>query len=641
MSRASRRDNSISSSLFPFLAVLLCTMGVLVVLLSVMASVQVSQAKQKQQDEQAAAAEAVAQAKELYSSSEQTALRNRLQALQEQAKRVAERKDEAKTLLEDKQRQFAQLEENVRRRQDRLALLRNEIAELQALDDGSTDDLEQARREIARRQQLIVQAKADIEQLKQQVKNADKHFAIVPYNGTSGTRRQPIYIECRRDVIVFQPENIALTPADFNKELGSGSPLPAAIRAAQLYYESNGLTDKALPYPLVIARPDASTTLSIVLGMLQDLNTEFGYELVEQDASLDFSAADPALSEEIRRAIRLARGRLVDLQDRAPGRFASGQIYSFTPGDSRIEMVRRGELPSGYRAIGGSGGGSQGMVAAGGDTINPNQLAAAFESSGGTSSEKPEGWAPLAGQSGPYSNSPTPPSSSDSLAVNGTKQAQSSMTESTAASTLGPGGSSSTANGSTTPPSGPESQPAGDQAMEQAIASSLQKADSAGQSDLTTQGNATAGSSEAGDANGNANGNAAMAGTSPSDNNQQNRAAASPPKQPSTAGVAVTRPVRIQVYGDHLIVKSSKLSPGASDRVIKLGTDSSAAARSFIEAIHSEIEDWGMAGNGTYWKPVLNLSVTADGQALADRIAKALRQGGMEVNVAMLPKTSY
>ncbi len=296
MSRASRRDNSISTSLMPFLAVLLCTMGVLVVLLVVMASVQRSHAQSKH----------LADATRLHAThdpAEQETLRAEMKELDARQGHLEQIRAEISNRLDREQERLSQIEENIRRRQERLALVRLEIEELQALDDGKTDDLEQARAALDRQRRLIADTKAELEQLKKEKHGRDNYYAIVPYDGSGGTRRQPIYIECRHDCVVFQPENIVLTPADFNEVIGAGGPLPAAIRAAQRYYIDNGIADRERPYPLVIARPDASGSFARVLATLSDINADFGYEIVDADWQFDFSAADPAVSIEMQRAI--------------------------------------------------------------------------------------------------------------------------------------------------------------------------------------------------------------------------------------------------------------------------------------------------------------------------------------------------
>ena len=55
------------------------------------------------------------------------------------------------------------------------------------------------------------------------------------YEGPNQTRRRPIYLECRDDAVMLQPEGIALSESDFEGPMGPGNPLATALRAAREY----------------------------------------------------------------------------------------------------------------------------------------------------------------------------------------------------------------------------------------------------------------------------------------------------------------------------------------------------------------------------------------------------------------------
>ncbi len=61
-------------------------------------------------------------------------------------------------------------------------------------------------------------------------------YAVVPFEGIYQTSRRPIYIECRGDSIILQPEGIEFKPSDFLGPGGPGNPLASALRAAQEYW---------------------------------------------------------------------------------------------------------------------------------------------------------------------------------------------------------------------------------------------------------------------------------------------------------------------------------------------------------------------------------------------------------------------
>ena len=61
------------------------------------------------------------------------------------------------------------------------------------------------------------------------MKQRPKSYAIVPYQGRQGTSRRPIYIECRANDVILQPEGVKLTIDDFRPPIGPGNPLVAAL----------------------------------------------------------------------------------------------------------------------------------------------------------------------------------------------------------------------------------------------------------------------------------------------------------------------------------------------------------------------------------------------------------------------------
>ncbi|MGI9457444.1 MAG: hypothetical protein ACR2NU_12845, partial [Aeoliella sp.] len=242
MSRARGRQNKATASLFPFLAVLLSTMGVLVVLLVAMASVQLDQAEDKRA--------ADVQARQFAADSpEQQRLREELASAEAGRARLHEFRDQARESLRNAQLRTSQIEANIRRWQDRLDSLRLAIRELQQLDGEQNDDRIQAEQRLADLARKIAEAKDQVEQLEAEQASKPEAYAILPYEGPLGTRRRPIYIECLRDRVVIQPEGIHLLPADFHPELGAGNPLAAALRAAREYYATSGLSQDEEPYP--------------------------------------------------------------------------------------------------------------------------------------------------------------------------------------------------------------------------------------------------------------------------------------------------------------------------------------------------------------------------------------------------------
>lgn len=643
MSRARRRNNTITASLFPFLAVLLCTMGVLVVLLVVMASVQLDQAERKYFSKHTPSAPAVDDA-------EQEALSQALAMLDKADEELARGREELMARLRRGEQQLGSMEQDIRRRQEQLVLLRRQVDELKSLDKGASDDLAQAKERLEKQQALLADTKAEIEKLRTEAAKGSKSYALVPYEGPNGVHRQPVYIECRRDKVIFQPEGIELTPADFNEALLSGGPLPSAVRAAQRYYIDQGLSGEKEAYPLVIGRPDASGSFARVLAVLTETNMEFGYEVVDADWKLDYSAADPALANEIRGAVENARLKMAHHRERAPGTFVENELTTFTFGPSLLERVRRGQMPSNYSPVGGRGGGGSGDAAMmlSRNAIDVGQLAQALESAAAQSSGTGAGSPLVTGQ--PLDNSMLGGGMGSQGGGQGEKSSEPQLDRYAAADLARQQAEEAAKSGDGTV------DPSQMTAADALDGPSLQASNGTGENKGTQGGpgpatppttlaaqaaaleaskNAEAGQSANGSSQGNAKAGSNSAGATAMMGEPTEQAMPTHPQNPPLPGMALVRTIKVRVSPNELVVRSSKTS--AADRSIPLDSDMRVAATKFVDAVRKEVTDWGIAGDGLYWQPVLEMSVAPGGENLAQQLATALRQSGVEVRLAKLP----
>jgi len=169
-------------SLFPFLAVLLCTMGALLVVL-VIFSRSAKQAgiaaAEKAKAEAAAAADAERQELELA----RDELGWRIDHVRSLRDRTAEELAKARM-------QLAGTEENARQLADELDELARVVEALEAeateADDGSILELERK----------LAEARKAHDEAKERLADKPPAYAVVPYEGANGTHRRPLYIEC-------------------------------------------------------------------------------------------------------------------------------------------------------------------------------------------------------------------------------------------------------------------------------------------------------------------------------------------------------------------------------------------------------------------------------------------------------------
>jgi hypothetical protein len=201
------------------------------------------------------------------------------------------------------------------------------------------------RAQFTRLGEEIDEATVQLRREKQQGATRSTKYAIVPFDGQSGTTRRPILIECRKNGLAFMQEELTLTAADLDGFTMQYNPLLAGTRALVHHWRAehkrndNGEND-AEPYVLLIVRPSGSVAYYAARRMLSKLSQSTGYELVAANRELDVPPADPQATLACRRAIEtvlLERKRVIDSVARA-GRGGDG-IMRFQRGHGGFETV--------------------------------------------------------------------------------------------------------------------------------------------------------------------------------------------------------------------------------------------------------------------------------------------------------------
>lgn len=298
-------------SLFPFLAVLLCTMGSLILLLIVIAR----QARDQRDDAHNGNAPGV------------------------DAAAVAERR-------EDLDWEIRQLHESHRRTAEQLAEQRSALSHLEEHSQrlrGEIEELVNAERLLSEQKNLDESERAkllaEIEELRRKAAEVEAKlaeekakgrrpptFAVIPYDGENGTRRRPIYVECRGDAVVLQPEGIVFHESDFAGSLGPSNPLAACLRVtAEHYSRLAHLQATEQPYPLLLVRPDGIGAYYAARAAMSTWDSDFGYELIDADWPLEFPPADAELAQLLARTVDEARVRQAMIARAAPSLRTSRQ----------------------------------------------------------------------------------------------------------------------------------------------------------------------------------------------------------------------------------------------------------------------------------------------------------------------------
>ena len=248
MSKRSRKANDYSPSTFPFLAVLLCTIGALVLILAITVVHSRASANKSAESELGESIEEVKEQSDfLVSVSEE------LQARRERLKKELERR----------RRELSHIEDHIDR-------LRKDLTQLQSQSEQAHTVAAEAivaekENKIAELEKQLEAKKQDLEKTIEERKDQKPAFSIIPYEGPNGTARRPVYLECRADGLVIQPEGITLSLQELAPPHGPGNPLDATLRVLRTAYQAKdqvyGITTP--PYPLLIVRPDGINTYAL------------------------------------------------------------------------------------------------------------------------------------------------------------------------------------------------------------------------------------------------------------------------------------------------------------------------------------------------------------------------------------------
>jgi hypothetical protein len=662
-------------SLFPFLAVLLCTMGALLVLL-----VLFSRSARQGADGSASA--------------DVTELELARESLGWRVEQLGGVRSRTASDLEAARLQLAGVEEHMRELTDELEAHERLLAQLEAGAKQPADA------DLAALEARLTSARESLDRARAGLKTKPPAYAVVPYVGKHGTHRRPLYIECSLDGVFLQPEGVRLSPGDFEGPPGPGNPLASALRAAREHLAKHpdaSADPSAQPYPLLLVRPSGVMAYYAAREAIQSWGSDFGYQLIDEDWTLTFPPRDPTLAEVEKRAIEESRQRLAWLAEVRPVKQAR-PVQQFRAATTRGGVVAEGgpsvlgdqsrfDWKNQQAAAGGAGGsslgagggsgsgfgggaghGPGGAGTGSGDGVGPGRPLMAGGSPGGGDGVRGSGsgsgdvvlggsagggagqvgggqgmlqsQARAGGQAGAGGQSGADGSGAGSGApgvAGNSGPGMSGSSRSAKGSTFG-GGGGGDGEGDAGGAGGGGGSVSMNVAGAQAGAGGAAGGSAAGGTSaagggapqgmaaaggppmpgLMTSG-AQAGGQVGGGASGASGGSASIAQA-----RGKNWASLATQDRP----IPLTRPIQIECALDEF-----RILDDSGRRVrsrIPLNGDTAAAIDPLVKAVHERVAEWGLAGERMYWKPQLVLSATADGRSRRDDLERLLADSGLD-----------
>jgi hypothetical protein len=296
-----RRRRHLHVDTFPFLAVLLCAMGSLILVLLIMDRKAKLAARHKAQQEAVELAEERRHQTEALLAERADAERHRHEdwekkrdALHQglaqkheqvtgQVANVRKELDAAIARLQAEYARAAGVEREVQTERIRVGDARSSVEQVKTDAVRAAGEKGKANETLARMTTDLAKMEAAVRELKA-ARQAEGHtFSVVPYHGRQGSNRRPLYIECTGSGIVFHPDKMTMSV-----------PLIGPTVRQEVLRRIAALPKPApeTPYLLLLVRPDGIDCYYELQSSLRGEQVEFGYECIDTDWVLDFPAQD-------------------------------------------------------------------------------------------------------------------------------------------------------------------------------------------------------------------------------------------------------------------------------------------------------------------------------------------------------------
>jgi hypothetical protein len=328
-----RRHHNNSISLFPFLAVLVCAMGSLILLLLVMTR----KMRQDQYVEQTAVVESAASEVDAELAARIAALEKQissaelnLHSLQANAQAHRSSVDESQVRVTDLETELAQLQEKLKGTDADAVPVAESMAEsrkLKAEEVALLRQLKDTEKRLLSKQQQLANAQdasneaslalqekhSDLLKLRDQVDEARSRLAkvsgtstLLEFSNPTGTERTPIVVDVSGKGFEIYPNGIQITQADMEGFPVRDNPFLAAILTIHQHRSKGSVT--GAPYVLLLVRPDGALPFYGAQRILMESNIHYGYELLEARELIVSGASDstevPLVKTSIDEALR-------------------------------------------------------------------------------------------------------------------------------------------------------------------------------------------------------------------------------------------------------------------------------------------------------------------------------------------------
>lgn len=218
---------------------------------------------------------------------------------------------------EKRQAMWRQLQNELQQREtdaDALAAVLSDQKRLLAEAETELQDQQQLTRSgekmLKERESALIQ----LRELAQQIaarSDAGTDQSIIEFSNSEGTRSVPIVVEVTEDGFQLRPTDVQISSGDMLGFPTSDNPLLSVVYAVNDHRNPDQLHRP--PYVLLLVRPDGSLPFYTAQRTLNESNVHFGYELLSADQQIRFDPTDETEQRVAREALLSALKRRNDV----------------------------------------------------------------------------------------------------------------------------------------------------------------------------------------------------------------------------------------------------------------------------------------------------------------------------------------
>jgi hypothetical protein len=367
------------------------------------------------------------------------------------------------------------------------------------------------------------------------------------------------------------------------------------------------------PYPMLLVRPDGIAAYWVAREALQSWGADFGYELIDADWEVAYTAPDQELAQQVEQAVQAARQQQVLLAQLAPRSFGrSARVFRANPGgggiieegaprhESRERHPRRVRNPY-----------ADGFAAGGGDGTNP------AGSRDGAEVDRAPFYPPEASP-GDGHDPGAPPAGSRFAASGSEPGERRNHADSSREMERWGDNDQPFASGNDQPPgarSGMSAKGAPRQSGSTGMTSPLDTSGRGGSSQVSSAGGPHSFDYQ----------------TAPHVRSLAEKRGKNWGLPEAARGASpVTRPILLECRRESIALLADDGSRRPAS-VVPLQERTEDSIDELMAAVWKHIESWGIAGNGMYWHPLLVVDVLPGSEFRADELEALLAGSGIEV----------